>query len=796
MDSNADLEVLRSAFGLEVVADQDDGFVVAASDDSDLALLRTKVDEFRREVHGAGGVAKLHVLHDGEDQRLRLERILSEEMLEQWPSLLDTQTYDVDLGIETLGKVQVLPKVPERRTDDTDERRAGETQRDYEQRQKKWQKRLENWRRKKAIIEQSWDELRWERERQLIAMVEGYGGEVVSIIDGQPFDVARLSDSFTTRVRISGEGLRDIVLNFPYLFEVAAPEKLGSHERYTEPGARDLRVQLSAPASDAPIVCVVDSGIQQNHPLLERAILAEHSRCFLPGEAADNVADYVRPGGHGTRVAGAILFPSTIPTDGQLELPFWLLNARILNAENQLPAGLFPPALIARLVDHFAVGEKPCRIYNHSVAAAYPCRTALISAWASAIDIVSHERDVLFIQAVGNLPSDHSNPFRLGVVQHLEAGRPYPSYLQNASSRLPNPAQSFQALTVGSFAGVPFTDGSRNSLGREGGASAFSCSGPGMWGALKPDVVEFGGDDVTDNGSPPSVSNPPEVCPELVRSTLHAPGPLFDRDAVGTSFAAPKVAHIVASVARVLPEEPTLLYRALVAQSARWPAWSSDLSYDSRGILAKQIGYGQPNIERATSNSDFRVTLVTSGAQRVRAREAQIFEVPVPAELRRSDQEHEILIEITLSYSARVRRTRRRLSRYLSTHVDWTASKLLEPLDSFRGRVLKGSSRSAVAYDGIPWSMEKMPHHGTIRGVGRNKSTLQKDWAVVPSFALPRSFYVAVVGHPGWDRDPDAVASYSLAVSFESCGQELRIYEPIRVAVDALEVEASVEIEV
>ena len=44
-----------------------------------------------------------------------------------------------------------------------------------------------------------------------------------------------------------------------------------------------------------------------------------------------------------------------------------------------------------------------------------------------------------------------------------------------------------------------------------------------------------------------------------------------DRDEIGTSFAAPKVAHIASRLQRVLPDESCLLYRVLIVQSARWP---------------------------------------------------------------------------------------------------------------------------------------------------------------------------------------------------------------------------------
>jgi len=53
-----------------------------------------------------------------------------------------------------------------------------------------------------------------------------------------------------------------------------------------------------------------------------------------------------------------------------------------------------------------------------------------------------------------------------------------------------------------------------------------------------------------------------------------------------------------------------------------------------------------------------------------------------------------------------------------------------------------------------------------------------------------------VRGHRGWSRDPDAAARYVLAVSFEIVGQEISIYEPLRVAVQELQVELETKMEV
>src|SRR5262249_8574726 len=154
----------------------------------------------------------------------------------------------------------------------------------------------------------------------------------------------------------------------------------------------------------------------------------------------------------------------------------------------------------------------------------------------------------------------------------------------------------------------------------------------------------------------------------------------------------------------------------------------------------------------------------------IRARECHIYEVPIPAALRRPADEFDIRIEVTLSYVAQPRRTRRNLRRYLSTWVDWKSSKLGEGINDFRVRALKDAENNdeeSLPGTVLPWTLQEKSKDGLIRNTRRNSGTVQKDWAVVKSNALPDHFCIAVVGHDGWSRDPDSAAGYALTVTLE-----------------------------
>jgi hypothetical protein len=773
IDTNLDIDDLRRHFEFEIISEQDDGFVIVASEDESLDFFKRKLDDFigttEGPIRGSAGIAKIHNLRADVTSEERLKRILTERMFAELPQLDTDAQYLVDISISCQGN-WVLPIKPKRGrlTDKT------------------WAKKEAEWSQARSAAYEEWDKLKDERRATVDTFIEFYHGEIVG-------DAAPNSDDppdyFELRVRLSGRGLKDLILNHPYIFEVAEPDEIELPQQYARM-LREIQTRLTImpPTHDAPVVCVIDSGIQEEHLLLEPAIDKDASHCFLPETSPTEVADYVAHGGHGTRVAGAVLYGDNIPEAGRLESETWVQNARVLDADCKLPEELLPPALIRDVVQHYHLGRRKTRIFNHSINADAPCRTKHMSAWAAEIDRLCNEHDVLVIQSVGNVKPSRPAP-KTGVAEFLAGGKDYPAFLGESSCRLSNPSQSLQALTVGSVAyGVYENNGWRSVATQRGAPSAFSRSGLGIWGSIKPEVVEYGGDFLRTADALPIVSAPSharECYPPLVRSTLNG-GPAFDRDDVGTSFAAPKVTRIAAHLQRVLPEESCLLYRALIVQSARWPDWATELPREERTALIARIGYGVPDIERATTNTDYRTTLITKGEQEIKSGGCHIYQVPIPAAIRSAGPNYKLLVEVTLSYAAEPRRTRRTHRGYLSTWLDWMSNRREEGLEAFLSRAMKDDEPAIDEGTSFRWAINSRSSDRQI-DVRRSIGTVQKDWAYIRSNALPEDFCIAVRGHKGWSKDPDNTASYTLTVTFDIVGQEIAIYDSLRVAVQELQ---------
>jgi len=203
-------------------------------------------------------------------------------------------------------------------------------------------------------------------------------------------------------------------------------------------------------------------------------------------------------------------------------------------------------------------------------------------------------------------------------------------------------------------------------------------------------------------------------------------------------------------------------------------------------------------MDRATTNTDYRTTFITHQEREISGGDCHIYQVPIPPELRGPADDFDILVEVTLSYAAEPRRTRRTHRGYLATWLDWMSNRKGELLDTFLTRALKAEADAVQQGTHFGWTIESRRNWGTLRDVRRSVGTVQKDWALVKSNALPDDLCIAVRGHHGWSHDPDSTAAYSLVVTLEILNQEIPVYEPLRIALLELqsELESQIEAEV
>lgn len=721
------------SLGIEIISEEDEGFIIGASLDG-LVSLEEKISGFKEEIHGTGIIADLWEIIEGNREAWKPQYILSKELFEKWSQILDDQTYKVEVSIAF---DKPLAKEPD------PEKQGGE-------------KRLQKFRQQ----QEERDNQLLERENNFETFLKNYG----KLNSGY----VHLEDSFGCEIEISGKGLKDLVVNYPFVFEVCEIEEVSGTEC---DDIFDLEndVEVLAPDEDSIEIGVIDSGIMENNKFLSPAINFAKSKSYIPGD--NSVADYVSNGGHGTKVAGAILYPNGISAIPNLyKLPCFIRNLRVLDNNNGL-VHKFPAELMKIIVDE----NKDCSIYNLSINSSVPYRNKHMSLWAATLDSLIHNKDILFIVSTGNIRKND-------IKYYLNNGETYPHYLTNNYCRIANPAQSSFALSVGSINHSDFNDQSWESLGSAGDISAFSRIGLGIWEKIKPDVVEFGGGLVVSKDGRNAIVENEHTAPELIRSTYHG-GNVIGKDSTGTSFAAPKVTNIVAQLKNIYPNEGINLLRSLVVQGARLPnGHFTNPTIES----IRFFGYGLPSLERVTKNSEQRVTFYNTGT--IQAEEGHIYSLRIPDQLRVQANEYDILIEVCLAYTANVRRTRQKTKSYLSTWLDWTTSKIDEPFEEFKDFALKEIEEATTNYDNerrkqyeiFPWKIGERDNWGEIDEIKRNNSTIQKDWAIIKSYQLPKEIGFAVRGHKGWDKSKEQVP-YALTVSIEVLNANVPIYEAIKI---------------
>ncbi|EDX75008.1 hypothetical protein MC7420_882 [Coleofasciculus chthonoplastes PCC 7420] len=253
-------------YGIEVIAELENGYIIGASADLELSDLRNKIEKFINEEWGGKKVSEIWDIIEGFKKP---EYILSPELLAHWNQVKDDQIYIVDVGIACIGTKVKLSDYPKRKPDESNE---------------KFNKRVNDWLDKRSLTYEEWDDLADERQQGFIKFIqdEAYKGQVIiSFVESNIPRLAKSPDSFSCRIQISGKGLKDLVFNFPFIFDVSEPDQFAEIRQQSVSNVNEPPLILQPPQSNAPKVCIIDSGIQERHSLLRTAIDEQNSKSWV-----------------------------------------------------------------------------------------------------------------------------------------------------------------------------------------------------------------------------------------------------------------------------------------------------------------------------------------------------------------------------------------------------------------------------------------------------------------------------------------------------------------------------------
>lgn len=498
------------------------------------------------------------------------------------------------------------------------------------------------------------------------------------------------------------------------------------------------------PDHDAPMVAVLDAGLVTGQPLIASAV--GHAQGYvLPHRSPDDAAPW-----HGTSVAGLALYGDieAAITAGEFAPSIFLVSGRVFNHDGDDQTEFVENAIERAVRDLHA--EFNCRVFNLSYGDLNKVYTGgHVRGLAYTLDRLSREIGVLFVISTGNLLMNHLPEDPLGR---------FPDYLLEDDARLVDPATALNAVTVGGIARHESTRGAQQHphyieerpIARRGHPFPLTRSGPSINGAIKPDFVEHAG-----NLAVARLAGQ-IVCRGLGVVTINggfAGGNAF-REELGTSFAAPVVAHRAAKLLRRIPDASHNLLRALLGAHADWPAQSVPLlnpndNANGRDRLTRLLGYGCINDAALEQSLDNVVSLICE--EQISADRCQFYALPIPDEFwaggRRTRE-----VTVALAYSPAVRTTR---LDYRMTKLKFnlvTANDLDEVSAAFRqnrdhgileratNRWLSGETRQAGTLQVSRWQFRKRPQGQLFLVVTRQDAA----WSVVGDQPEPYALCVSI----------------------------------------------------
>lgn len=609
---------------------------------------------------------------------------------------------------------------------------------------------------------------------------------VVTLVKARPGDWAR--------ARLLLENIAELRLpseaTTPYLELPARDQALH---------VQDVVQRLQPAGVFAPAVCVLDTGVMREHPLLRDSILEGDALAVRPEW---QVTDHHEQQ-HGTGMAGNALFgclTEIFQTTGPVELSHRLESVKVLP-----PRGRTEPELYGDTVAQAISRAEIAAPDRERVLCMAVTDTTLVlsdgepTSWSSALDQLSWndgQATRLMCVSAGNLR------------EALSAGYAYTASNCDAGSCIEDPSQSWNALTVGAYTAratitLPDYQG-WHPLAPAGGLCpasrttvAWDDADRSDW-PFKPDIVMEGGNWGTD----PAGTVDRLVETSLLTTSMARTGRLLDINCE-TSGATALAARAAAIIKAAYPTLRWETIRALLVHSAEWtPQMLVDCPGEQRREVIRRLrmfGHGVPDIGRALWSLNNAVTLISEQQiqpyylhdGKIRTQHMVMHSLPWPQQLLRDLGDAPVVLRATLSYFIEPSPGRRGWTnsfRYASHGLRFDVKRADETLEAFKARLsadvdVAEENAEQPGSDGGNWIVGKQ---------ARSRGSLHSDWWHGTAAELADRDALVVYPVTGWWRERkhlqrfDSVATYALVVSIATPGIDVDLYNEIATQIEVV----------
>ncbi len=558
----------------------------------------------------------------------------------------------------------------------------------------------------------------------------------------------------------------------------------------------DLVARLSV-SNDSPVsVCILDTGANNGHPLLESVLSDEDRQSCEPAWGVDDHH------GHGTEMCGVVAY-GDLKRALESRLPV-RIDHRLESVKILPPTGTNDDKLFGYLTAQ-AIGRAeisaPMRHRIVCMAVTYddpgfrgePVEDdrkyrGRPSAWSAAIDELASGyvdgEHRLFVLCAGNTDD----------LADLSA---YPH--SNLTNSIQDPAQSWNALTVGACTELTtITDPAligHEVVARPGSISPYTTTSltweTGKWPS-KPDIVMEGGNCVRNPGDG-FVSGCHDL--SLVTTYYRHTNYQFTHFSC-TSAATARAAHMAAQIQYLYPDAWPETVRALMVHSAEWTTVMKEQFQQGKAAksgyadLLRICGYGIPNLTRARECAENSLTIISQAEMQpftkengtYRSNEMHLYELPWPRETLLELGDVAIAMRITLSYFIEPGPGElgwQNRYRYQSHALRFDLNRPGESKEAFISRI----NRAAREED----DDRKHPSDDrwTIGSQARSRGSIHSDMWEGTAADIAACNNIGVFPVIGWWRERPTEdrwnrrARYSLVVSLRTQVEETDLYTPV-----------------
>lgn len=564
----------------------------------------------------------------------------------------------------------------------------------------------------------------------------------------------------------------------------------------------DIHNRVVTKAESKSTVCVLDTGVNNGHPLLADIIDDDHCATAVGGTSADR-------NGHGTSMCGAVIYGDLshhLADNNSIQVDHRVSSVKLLphNAANPKESWGYLTAQAVAISEVLSPNMNIC--YCMAITAE-DCEHGKPSSWSGAIDSIVYNtgsQGRLFLVSAGNIREDDND-----IIEQYPNG--------NRLCKIQNPAQSWNCMTIGAYTEKIAINNPNlvnyHRVAPSGGISPFSRTSA-LWeksSLIKPEVVFEGGNLFQTRD--PIIPFSSDVDLQLITTGANYTQRRYFDTINATSAATALASNFAGKLQDRYPNLWAESIRGLIVHSAKWTTcMEQQFPVTNRKDMEYRLrccGYGVPSEDRALYSYGNGLTFIAQeiiqpfikerGSDSVKINEMHFFEFPWPKEVLEQLAEVEVSMKITLSYFIEPAPGEigwKDKYRYASCGLRFDVNNENEDERAFKLRINNDieaeENEERGRNDYTRW---------TIGADNRNKGSIHSDEIRLSAAQLASCNMIAVYPIGGWwktrtnMRRYNSRLRYSLIVSLDTPLQDIDMYNVVQTKIDAI-VNVPVEVDI